>query len=173
MKLTLDNAIATFGTVAKAKLSNPVARGEPEEQLRAPLEHLFTDLAELCGIPRDVVVCVGESSLPEFKIRPDYALTVRNEFAGHVEAKSPGKGADPRKFKDQHDKAQWKKMQSLPNLLYTDGNEFCLCRNGEIVGSIVRLDGDVEKSGAGLNCRPVSKCFSKISSVGSPSRRAT
>ncbi len=68
---------------------------------------------------------------------------------GHVEVKAPGKGADPRRFKG-HDKEQWEKLQSLPNLLYTDGNSFSLWQNGELVGSIVDLQGDVESSGAKL-----------------------
>ena len=33
---------------------------------------------------------------------------------------------DPRKFKDPHDKEQWDKPKSLPNLIYTDGNAFSL-----------------------------------------------
>jgi hypothetical protein len=151
MSLTLRSAIATFGSNAKAKLTNPGARGEPEDQLRAPLEHLVADLAELCRLPRSAVASVGETSLAEFKTRPDYAITVRNVLIGFVEVKSPGKGADPRRFRDRHDKEQWKKLQSLPNLIYTDGNEFCLCRNGEVVGSIARLRGDVETSGADLD----------------------
>jgi hypothetical protein len=35
----------------------------------------------------------------------------------------------------------------LPNLLYADGNEISLWRNGELVSPIVRLDGDIETSG--------------------------
>ncbi len=49
MNLTLRTAIATFGSEAKAKLANVAATGEPEDQLRAPLEHLVADLAELSG----------------------------------------------------------------------------------------------------------------------------
>ncbi|HQU43204.1 MAG TPA: N-6 DNA methylase, partial [Pirellulales bacterium] len=41
-------------------------------------------------------------------------------------------------------------LQSLPNLLYTDGNSFSLWQEGELVGSIVELEGDVETSGAKL-----------------------
>lgn len=41
-------------------------------------------------------------------------------------------------------------MKSLPNLIYTDGNEFSLWRDGELAGEIVRLDGDVETSGGAL-----------------------
>jgi hypothetical protein len=96
MSLTLRSAISKFGATARAKLANTAATGEPEDQLRSPLEHLFADLAELCGLPRDAVAAVGESSLAELKTRPDFAMTVRNALVGFVEVKSPGKGADPR-----------------------------------------------------------------------------
>ena len=92
---------------------------------------------------------VGESSLSTLKTRPDYAITLRNVLVGFVEVKAPGKGADPRRYKG-HDKEQWEKLQSLPNLLYTDGNSFSLWQNGELVGSIVELQGDIETSGAKL-----------------------
>lgn len=145
----LQEAIARFGAEAKSKLSNPSATGEPEDQLRAPLEALFDDLAELCGFKREQVTAVGETSLSMLKTRPDFAITVRNVLVGYVEVKAPGKGADPRRFKG-HDKDQWEKLQSLPNLLYTDGNAFSLWQNGELVGSIVKLAGDIESSGAKL-----------------------
>jgi hypothetical protein len=45
----LRSAIATFGAEAKAKLANLAATGEPEDQLRAPLEHLFKPRIILTG----------------------------------------------------------------------------------------------------------------------------
>ncbi|MBI3839815.1 MAG: N-6 DNA methylase, partial [Planctomycetia bacterium] len=147
--LDLKKAIARFGAEAKAKLANPSATGEPEDQLRAPLEALFADLGELCGFKREWLAAVGESSLSTLKTRPDYAITLRNVLVGFVEVKAPGKGADPRRYKG-HDKEQWEKLQSLPNVLYTDGNSFSLWQNGELVGSIVGLEGDVGTSGAKL-----------------------
>jgi hypothetical protein len=149
-----NSAIARFGADAKAKLANPAVKGEPEDQLRAPLERLMVDLAEFCGVPRSEIAAVGESSLSELKTRPDYAVTVRKALVGFVEVKAPGKGADPRKFRDRHDKGQWEKLQSLPNLVYTDGNEFTLWRNGEMEGELVRLKGDIEKSGTNLEAPP-------------------
>jgi N-6 DNA Methylase len=154
MTLTLHSAVSTFGKSAKAKLSNPAARGEPEDQLRAPLEILVKDLSELCGLLRDVIAPVGESSITEIKTRPDYAISVRSALVGFIEIKSPGKGADPRRFRDRHDKEQWERLKSLPNLIYTDGNEFSLWRNGELLESVVRLDGDVVTSGAHLDAPP-------------------
>ncbi len=148
----LKDAIARYGASAKAKLANPGATGEPEDQLRAPLEALFTDLAVLCGI-KQKLVAVGELSLSRLKVRPDYAITLRNVLVGFVEVKAPGKGADPRRYKG-HDKEQWEKLQSLPNLLYTDGNSFSLWQNGELVDSILELQGNIETSGAKLAAPP-------------------
>lgn len=119
---TLNDAISTFGAAAKAKLANPSATGAPEDQLRAPFEQLLADFAALVKFPANAVVAVGESTLADLKTRPDYAVTVRNALAGHIELKAPGKGADPRKFKNEHDKGQWERLRSLPNLIYTDGN---------------------------------------------------
>ena len=84
------------------------------------------------------------------KTRPDYAVTVSNALVGFIEVKAPGKGADPRKFADPHDKDQWDKLKSLPDLIYTDGNAFSLWRDGELVGKVIPLEGDVETSGAKL-----------------------
>lgn len=108
------------------------------------------DLAELCGIARDKAHLVGETSLSDIKTRPDFAVTVHGALAGFIEVKAPGKGADPRRFTDPHDKGQWQKLKSLPNLLYTDGNSFSLWRDGEIVGRVVQLEGDVLDAGASL-----------------------
>ncbi|MFZ0676700.1 hypothetical protein [Candidatus Binatus sp.] len=126
MKLTLEDAISGFGTQAKTKLSNPGAKGQPEDQLRAPFENLLSQIAELCQFSKGSVAAVGESSVSDLKTRPDYAVTVHNALVGFIELKAPGKGADPRKFKDPHDKAQWEKLQSLPNIIYADGNSFSL-----------------------------------------------
>jgi hypothetical protein len=154
MDQRFSSVIARFGADTKAKLANPAAKGEPEDQLRAPLEHLVVDLAECCGFPRNAVTAVGESSLSGMKTRPDYAITVRKALVGFIEVKAPGKGADPRRFKGRHDKGQWEKLQSLPNLIYTDGNEFSLWRNGAMEGALVRLNGDVERAGNNLTAPP-------------------
>ncbi len=150
MKLTIETAISGFGIAAKAKLANPAATGQPEDQIRAPFEQLLLDVATLSGFPSGSVVPVGESSVSDLKTRPDYAVTVQKSLVGFVELKAPGKGSDPRKFKDPHDKGQWERLCSLPNLLYTDGNGFSLWQDGKLVGTVLHLDGDIESSGAKL-----------------------
>ena len=147
---TVAIAVSNFGASTKAKLSNVAISGAPEDQLRGPLEALLHDLAEIGGLPTKAVNLIGETTLAHLKTRPDYAVTVNNALVGFIEVKAPGKGADPRKFSDPHDKDQWDKLKSLPNLLYTDGNAFSLWRDGELVGKIVHLEGDVEASGAKL-----------------------
>ena len=147
MPVSLQEAVSAFGREAKSKLSNPVAGGAPEDQLRAPLEALIPHLAELAGLQPGTVVMVGEMSLADIKTRPDYAVTRGGALSGFIEIKAPGKGADPRRFRDQHDREQWARLQTLPNLIYTDGNGFSLWRNGSLAGDVVWLEGDVETAG--------------------------
>jgi hypothetical protein len=145
---------SAYGVATKAKLSNRAIVGAPEDQLRGPLEAFVLGLARLGGLPDGAVRLVGETTLSSLNIRPDFAVTVRDALVGFVEVKAPGKGADPRRFTDDHDKRQWRKLQSLPNLIYTDGNAFALVRDGVMQGSVVHLDGDVETSGAKLAAPP-------------------
>ena len=146
---SLADAVSTFGAHAKAKLANPTIKGAPEDQLRAPLEAFVKDLATLGGVSADVHL-VGEAALSHLALRPDFAVSVGKALVGFIEVKAPGKGADPRKFADPHDKKQWSKLKALPNLLYTDGASFSLWRNGELAGKIVDLDGDLNSAGSKL-----------------------
>jgi hypothetical protein len=150
----LAAAIAAFGAATKQKLSNRAVTGAAEDQLRAPLEELVRDLAGLLGLPVNAVCLVGETTREDISARPDYAVTLRNALIGFIELKAPGKGANPPGFKDEHDKKQWDKLKTLPNLLYTDGNRFSLWRDGKLVGKVIELDGDVETSGAALKAPP-------------------
>jgi hypothetical protein len=147
---TVAGAVSRFGASVKPKLSNIAISGAPEDQLRGPLDSLFRELAELAGLPKDSVHLVGETTQSDLKTRPDFALTVSRALVGFIEVKAPGKGADPRKFTDPHDKEQWDKLRLLPNLLYTDGNGFSLWRDGKLEGPIVQLDGNIEIAGAKL-----------------------
>lgn len=150
----LAEAASRFGASVKAKLSGKGILGAPEDPLRAPFESLLADMAALVLFKPGEVVAVGEATLSSLKTRPDYAVKVGDALAGYVEVKAPGKGADPRRFRDEHDRRQWEKLKSLPNIVYTDGNAFSLWRDGRLQGEIVRLEGDVETSGARLGAPP-------------------
>ena len=143
-------AIARYGADLKPKLDGGAIDGAPEDQLRAPTETLIRDLALCCGLPASAVHLVGETTMAELKSRPDYAVVVSGALVGYIEIKAPEKGADPRRFRDAHDKAQWARLKALPNILYTSGNGFSLWQDGELQGGVVQLDGDVATSGAKL-----------------------
>ena len=159
--LTVDSAVSSFGAAAAAKLSNKGAGGNPEDQLRSPFEQLMLDMATLSGHKN--VVCVGESSLGHIRLRPDYAITVGHALAGFVEIKAPGNGADPRKFTIPHDKEQGEKLRSLPNVLFTDGNAFSLWQEGELIGSVLTLEGDIQTAGAKVVRHLASRFFLRTS----------
>lgn len=150
MNLSIETAISEFGRAAKAKLSNPAAAGQPEDQLRAPFEKLIENVASICNFRSGTIVAVGETTQPDLKTRPDYSITVDKALVGFVELKAPGKGANPTRFKDPHDKDQWERLCSLPNLLYSDGNSFSLWQDGKAVGPVLTLQGDIESAGAKL-----------------------
>ncbi len=148
-ELTLETAISTFGESVRKKLTSVGATGEPEEQLRTPLDILMREIVELLGLPRESVDVIGETKIADLKTRPDFAILRTKLLVGFIEVKAPGKGADPRRFKDPHDKAQWDKLKSLPNLIYTDGNAFSLWHDGELV-ALIQLEGEVESAGKSL-----------------------
>lgn len=143
-------AVSRFGLAAKAKLGAVSITGQPEDQLRAPLEQLLVDLCQATGRQPSRMTLIGETSLSDLAVRPDYAIEYDNALVGFLEVKAPGKGADPRTFRAPHDRTQWKKLQALPNLLYFDGQELSLWQNGELQGGIVRFTGDVFSAGSEL-----------------------
>ena len=103
----LDEAVSRFGASLAVKLFGKGVVGAPEDQLRAPLEALLADMASILLFRSGSVVAVGEATLSELKTRPDYAVTVGGVLVGFIEVKAAGKGADPRRFRDEHDRGQW------------------------------------------------------------------
>jgi hypothetical protein len=113
--------------------------GEPEDQLKPPVDQLFTAYSKI--IARGIVL-KGESTLHSRLGRPDFAVHDDDLPVGYIELKAPGKGVNPELFKG-HDRDQWKRFQNVPNLIYTDGNEWALYRIGELAAKRVRLTGDI------------------------------
>lgn len=141
-EMTIQKALEAFAEAVTAKMSQ-LTPGEPEEQLRGPFENFIADAAGTLGWS---VVCTGETKLPNRLGKPDYAVHVNRLLAGYVELKAPGFGANPRRFSG-HNREQWKRFQSIPNVLYCDGNEWALYRSGELVDKLVRLSGDIATDG--------------------------
>lgn len=114
-------ALRAFAATVQEKLSAP-APGGPEDQLRAPTEALLRQAGSQFVVH---VVSVGEAPLPERLGRPDYGVLVEGLLVGHVELKETGKGTNPIRFTG-HDRRQWERFKLLPNLLYSDSNEWAL-----------------------------------------------
>lgn len=138
-----ETALQAFATEVTTKFAAQ-APGQPEDQLRAPLEVLLKTAGPALG---KSVIAKGESLLPGRLGKPDYAILIDAALSGYIELKAPGRGANPNKFSG-HDRDQWNRFKSIPNLLYTDGNEWALYRVGEREGKLVRLPGDVSHDAA-------------------------
>ena len=120
-----------------------VVTGEPEDQLRAPFEGFMSDVASALGWN---AVCTGEAPLTDRLGRPDYAVHLNDLLSGYVELKAPGIGAIYTRF-NKRNRAQFKRFSAIPNILYTDGNEWALYRVGTRVREVVRLSGDIATDG--------------------------
>lgn len=133
-------ALRTFAETVTSKM-NQLVEGEPEDQLRAPFEALIRDIGAVLGWN---LVPTGESWLTNRSGRPDYAISSDGLLVGYAELKAPGTGV---RFFKGHNKRQFERFSAIPNLLYTDGNEWALYRSGELVGEVVRIRGDVSTQG--------------------------
>ena len=137
-------ALREFATSVSGKMGQ-LTLGEPEDQLRGPFENLMASVATEWEWS---IVCTGETPLPDRLGRPDFAVHVNGLLIGYVELKAPGTGAAESRFRG-HDRKQFKRFAAIPNILYTDGNEWALYRSGGLTGEIVRLSGDIVTEGAG------------------------
>ena len=144
----IHDALRVFADAVTAKFSVAMS-GQPEEQLRAPFESLLQATGAALGCD---VRCVGETQLPNRLGRPDYGVHNNGILTGYAELKAPGKGVTRSRFAG-HDREQFQRFQQLPNVLYTDGNEWALYRYGQRARATVRLVGDVTGDGSGAVSR--------------------
>jgi len=136
-----DRHLRTFANAVRDKFASALA-GQPEDQLKGPVENLIIGLGEQFG--RQVQVAT-ETIVAETG-RPDMAVGMDGALIGHIELKKPGTGADPSRFTG-HNAKQWHKFKELPNLIYTDSNAWSLYRSGQRIGDLVHL-GDVDQRGS-------------------------
>jgi hypothetical protein len=143
----LASVVSSFGAVCRDKLAGP---GDREAAIRAPLEGLLGAVGAHLGVP---AVFHDEVRDTDRQVRPDYGVSVQGAITGYVEVKAPGKPIDPASLTG-HDKRQWERQRDLPNLLYTNGTQWRLYRDGEPAGEPVTFDGELEETGAGLAAPP-------------------
>jgi N-6 DNA Methylase len=131
-------ALAVFGHEVARKLGRG---GQPEDQLRGPVERLLSRLSSHIGL-RDTVA-YGEVRLKDLRARPDYAVDVHNARVGYVELKKTGSGVPltPGWKPARHERKQWLKLQALPNLVYTDGLVWRRYTYGEPASDAITLGG--------------------------------
>ena len=134
-------ALQGFAAAVQAKMTQ-VAAGAPEDQVRGPFETFLNQAGRAFGWD---IVCTGETPLPDRLGRPDYAIHRNQLLAGYAELKAPGSGATSTRFKGRN-RAQFKRFSAIPNILYTDGDEWVLYRTGKPVRSC-RLAGHIATDG--------------------------
>jgi len=131
-----------FAQDIKRNFSSRIA-AQPEDQLKPGVQLVLKAAARQIETRTEVRADVEG--------RPDIGLNSNRLLCGFVELKAPGKGARPQKFTGA-DKRQWEKFKALPNLIYTDGNEWALFRSGkpwpEDQPAFVRFSGDITADGA-------------------------
>jgi hypothetical protein len=149
--VTFHDALDRFAeSLARDVLSRIDA--QPEDQLKSPVRNLLETAGALL---KQGVHSRTEARVKDLGARPDIGVEVAGLLTGHVELKAPGKGGRPERFKGT-DREQWKKFQALPNLIYTDGLEWCLYRSGERERGPVRIVGDDEISDGASALQPGS-----------------
>ena len=121
-----------------------LTKAQPEDQLKPAVKTLIESFGSEIG---RAVLMRSEAQVAGLGGRPDFGVDADSLLCGHIELKAPGLGARPNTFSGR-DREQWQKFKALPNLIYTDGNEWSLWRSGESVGNVVRLAGDVTKDSA-------------------------
>jgi Type ISP C-terminal specificity domain/N-6 DNA Methylase len=152
----LADAVADFGAAVRGPLAAGIGRAE--DQIGDPAAYLIREVGRVLGLQ---VVTHAEVTLSDLSVRPDYAVDVADAVIGHIEIKRPGKGADPTAWSARsHDGQQWQKLRLLPNVLYTDGQQWGLYRDGQLVGSIAQLSGDLRRAGRSL--RAIDDGFARV-----------
>lgn len=137
-------AVAEFGRACKVKL---LGGGSPEASIRAPLEALLQTVGE--HHQQHEVSWHDEFRVPDLGVRPDYAVRASGELAGYIELKKPGLSVDPDTF-GKSNREQWEKLRNLPNLLYSNGTEWRLFRDGRQFGETVYFTGSLRTAGEKL-----------------------
>lgn len=151
---TFAQLVQTFGAELRPRMRGD---GRREDRLRAPVSNLVQGVGNRLGMS---LVVHDEVTLTELRSRPDLAIDSASGRIGFVELKSPGKGTPANWRPSTHDREQWEKLRSLPNLIYTDGSSWALYQRGELIGSVAMLVGDLAEAGAQL--RPQDSALEQL-----------
>lgn len=110
------------------------ARGNPEDQLKAPLSNFLNNAAPTLISKIHVTTEHRQTAGDVVEgVRLDMAIKRgKGQLIGHIELKAPEKSANPYRKTGwtPHDRKQWAKLQYHPNLIYSNGWEWTLLRHG-------------------------------------------
>ena len=151
----LDTFVSEFGAEVTTKLQ--ARAGQDEAQLRDPFARLLRRAGAALGVH---VLTVDETPLDVLGVRPDFMVSVAGARVGYAELKAPGKKVPTTRSPTSRDKDQWEKLRLLPNVLYSDGEQWAVYRYGELHGAVAQLDGALWTSGARL--RPADGSFERV-----------
>lgn len=138
-----DSALRDFATTLTTNFSS-LTTAQPEDQLKAPVAALVKAAGLALGLTVDSRTEVRVDGVGG---RPDLGFDASRLPVGNIELKKPGIGARPERFSDKRSREQWERFKALPNLMYTDGQDWALYRSGEMVGELYRLRFDPTSSG--------------------------
>lgn len=151
----LNILVSEFGADVTAKLQ--AGAGHDEAQLRDPFARLLRQAGAALGVH---VLTVDETPLDVLGIRPDFMVSVAGARVGYAELKAPGKKVPTTRSPTSRDKDQWEKLRLLPNVLYSDGEQWAVYRYGELHGTVAQLDGVLRTAGSKL--RPADGSFERV-----------
>jgi len=110
---------------AAAELSTRIQSG-PEDQLKQSVPRLVIAIGR--ALSRNVSI-LSESPVDDVG-RPDLAIAVDGLLVGYIELKAPGEGTTDRELKGRN-RVQLRRFLKLPNLIYTDANDWTFYQRGD------------------------------------------
>jgi Type ISP C-terminal specificity domain/N-6 DNA Methylase len=150
------DVVSEFGASVRRKLR--AAIGQPEAQLRDPFARLLTCAGARLGLD---VLTVDETPLDTLGVRPDFLVNVAGAQVGFAELKAPGRKLPGTwRAPNRHERTQWARLQLLPNVLYSDGEQWALFHFGEMAGTVAEMNGDLRTAGARLSA--VDGAFARV-----------
>ncbi len=151
----LARLVLEFGVAVTIKLQTRA--GHVEAQVRDPFARLLREAGRLMGVS---VLTVDETPLDVLGVRPDFMVTVAGARVGYAELKAPGRKIPTTWSPNARERRQWDQLRLLPNVLYSDGEQWGVYRYGELHGSVAQLDGSLWTAGSRL--RPTDSSFDRV-----------
>lgn len=147
-------AVSRFGSAVGIRLRS--GAGQAEASLTSPVERLLSEIADILALSLASHPEAAERSLG---VRPDLAIDIDGARIGVVELKKNGRGVPdgPDWGDTAQTRKQWKQLQKLPNVLYTDGSQWAVYHYGKGPDRPATLAGDLRRAGSAL--RPADRTF--------------